>query len=60
MVFRFIFLSHKPFHWCSIPFSVDDISKSIQRIQVADVEPPPFIRENSRFGFLLSRSESFK
>ncbi|OIV98373.1 hypothetical protein TanjilG_16700 [Lupinus angustifolius] len=43
----------------SIPFSVDDISKSTQRIQVADVEPPPFIRENSRFGFLLSRSESF-
>jgi myosin-5 len=42
---------------CSIPFSVDDISKSMQEVEVADVDPPPLIRENSGFGFLLARSE---
>ncbi|KAF7837931.1 myosin-17 [Senna tora] len=41
----------------SIPFSVDDISKSMQQVDVADVDPPPLIRENSGFGFLLARSE---
>ncbi|KAI4344563.1 hypothetical protein L6164_011775 [Bauhinia variegata] len=41
----------------SIPFSVDDISKSMQQIEVADVDAPPLIRENSGFGFLLARSE---
>ncbi|GAV72973.1 Myosin_head domain-containing protein/IQ domain-containing protein/DIL domain-containing protein/Myosin_N domain-containing protein [Cephalotus follicularis] len=41
----------------SIPFSVDDISKSMQQVDIADVEPPPLIRENSSFGFLLPRSE---
>uniref|UniRef100_A0A2N9J0I8 Dilute domain-containing protein n=1 Tax=Fagus sylvatica TaxID=28930 RepID=A0A2N9J0I8_FAGSY len=41
----------------SIPFSVDDISKSMQQIDVADIDPPPLIRENSGFGFLLPRSE---
>nr|GMC65451.1 myosin-17-like [Ipomoea batatas] len=39
----------------SIPFSVDDISKSIQ-VDVGDVEPPPLIRENSGFMFLHQRS----
>ncbi|KAB1209380.1 Myosin-17 [Morella rubra] len=41
----------------SIPFSVDDISKSMQKIDVADIDPPPLIRENSGFGFLLPRAE---
>ncbi|MED6186014.1 hypothetical protein PIB30_062642 [Stylosanthes scabra] len=41
----------------SIPFSVDDISKSMEPVEVADIDPPPLIRENSGFGFLLSRSE---
>ncbi|XP_021901980.1 myosin-17-like [Carica papaya] len=41
----------------SIPFSVDDISKSMQKVDIADVDPPPLIRENSGFGFLLPRSE---
>ncbi|KAJ1400696.1 P-loop containing nucleoside triphosphate hydrolase [Sesbania bispinosa] len=41
----------------SIPFSVDDISKSMQQVDVADVDPPPLIRENSGFVFLLARSE---
>nr|GMD86257.1 myosin-17-like [Ipomoea batatas] len=39
----------------SIPFSVDDISKSIQ-VDAGDVEPPPLIRENSGFMFLHQRS----
>ncbi|WOK92378.1 myosin-11-like isoform X1 [Canna indica] len=37
----------------SIPFSVDDISKSMQPIELSDIEPPPLIRENSGFMFLL-------
>ncbi|KAK9032137.1 hypothetical protein V6N11_056417 [Hibiscus sabdariffa] len=41
----------------SIPFTVDDISKSLQQVDMADVEPPSLIRENSGFGFLLPRSE---
>lgn len=41
----------------SIPFSVDDLSKSMQQIEVADVEPPPLIRENSGFVFLHQRAE---
>ncbi|CAD5182159.1 unnamed protein product [Musa acuminata subsp. malaccensis] len=42
----------------SIPFSVDDISKSMTEIEVADVDPPPLIRQNSGFVFLLQRKES--
>jgi myosin-5 len=45
------------FSKCSIPFSVDDVSKSIQQIEVADIDPPPLIRENSGFTFLLQRPE---
>uniref|UniRef100_A0A2P2MP27 Myosin-17-like n=1 Tax=Rhizophora mucronata TaxID=61149 RepID=A0A2P2MP27_RHIMU len=41
----------------SIPFTVDDISKSMQQVDIADVDPPSLIRENSGFGFLLPRSE---
>ncbi|KAH9763209.1 Myosin-17 [Citrus sinensis] len=41
----------------SIPFTVDDISKSLQQVDIADVEPPAVIRENSGFGFLLPRTE---
>ncbi|XP_010553755.1 PREDICTED: myosin-11 [Tarenaya hassleriana] len=37
----------------SIPFSVDDLSKSMERMDIADIEPPPLIRENSGFSFLL-------
>ncbi|KAG0480395.1 hypothetical protein HPP92_011253 [Vanilla planifolia] len=37
----------------SIPFSVDDISKSMEQIDISDIEPPPLIRENSGFMFLL-------
>ncbi|XP_074572388.1 myosin-11-like isoform X2 [Curcuma longa] len=39
----------------SIPFSVDDISKSMEPIDISDIEPPPLIRENSGFMFLLPR-----
>ncbi|XP_019443077.1 PREDICTED: myosin-17-like isoform X2 [Lupinus angustifolius] len=41
----------------SIPFSVDDISKSMQEVEIAEVDPPPLMRENLGFGFLLARSE---
>ncbi|XP_071732062.1 myosin-11-like [Rutidosis leptorrhynchoides] len=41
----------------SIPFSVDDISKSMEQIEISDVEPPPLIRENSGFSFLLPRAD---
>ncbi|XP_021888669.1 myosin-9 isoform X1 [Carica papaya] len=41
----------------SIPFSVDDLSKSMEQIDISDIEPPPLIRENSGFSFLLPRSE---
>ncbi|XP_073315711.1 myosin-11-like [Primulina huaijiensis] len=37
----------------SIPFSVDDISKSMEQIDILDIEPPPLISENSGFSFLL-------
>ncbi|CAG7892000.1 unnamed protein product [Brassica rapa] len=41
----------------SIPFTVEDISKSMQQVDVNDIEPPQLIRENSGFGFLLTRKE---
>ncbi|XP_060182652.1 myosin-11-like [Lycium barbarum] len=40
----------------SIPFSVDDISKSMEQIDIADIEPPLPLRENSGFSFLLPRT----
>ncbi|KAG8389237.1 hypothetical protein BUALT_Bualt02G0208000 [Buddleja alternifolia] len=42
----------------SIPFSVDDLSKSMERFDVSEIEPPPLIRENSGFSFLLPQAES--
>ncbi|PKA59009.1 hypothetical protein AXF42_Ash001102 [Apostasia shenzhenica] len=41
----------------SIPFTVDDISKSMEQIDASDVDPPPLIRENSGFSFLFQRTE---
>lgn len=41
----------------SIPFSVDDISKSMTEIEVTDVDMPPLIRENSGFTFLHQRKD---
>ncbi|CAN0906866.1 XI-K [Linum grandiflorum] len=41
----------------SIPFTVDDISKSMQQVEVAEIEPPPLIRENSGFSFLLQHTD---
>ncbi|KAG6434219.1 hypothetical protein SASPL_105842 [Salvia splendens] len=38
-----------------IPFSVDEISKSMDQIDIADVDPPPLMGENSGFSFLLPR-----
>ncbi|KAE8667135.1 Myosin-12 [Hibiscus syriacus] len=41
----------------SIPFSMDDISKSMQQIEVAEIDPPPLILGHSGFTFLLQASE---
>ncbi|CAL9100420.1 unnamed protein product [Musa acuminata var. zebrina] len=41
----------------SIPFTVDDISKSMTEIDIADVDPPALIRQNSGFAFLAQRKE---
>ncbi|KAF5740507.1 putative myosin XI [Tripterygium wilfordii] len=41
----------------SIPFSVDDLSKSMEQIDIADIESPPLIREHSGFSLLLPRSD---
>jgi len=42
---------------CSIPFSVDDLAKSKELIDVSDLEPPPLLRENTGFSFLLPRPD---
>ncbi|XP_052622198.1 myosin-11 [Lactuca sativa] len=42
----------------SIPFSVDDLSKSMDEMNIEDVEPPPLISDNSGFSFLKGRHES--
>ncbi|KAG0458351.1 hypothetical protein HPP92_023508 [Vanilla planifolia] len=39
----------------SIPFSLDDISRSGIDINLSDVEPPPLLRQNSEFHFLLQQ-----
>uniref|UniRef100_A0A1J3K8C5 Myosin-5 n=1 Tax=Noccaea caerulescens TaxID=107243 RepID=A0A1J3K8C5_NOCCA len=41
----------------SIPFSLDDVWKSMQNIEVAEIDPPPLIRQNTSFMFLLERSD---
>ncbi|KAK7332844.1 hypothetical protein VNO80_29600 [Phaseolus coccineus] len=41
----------------SIPFSVDDLAKSKELIDVSDLEPPPLLRENTGFSFLLPRPD---
>eukprot|EP00897_Mesotaenium_endlicherianum_P005251 jgi/Mesen1/4754/ME000242S03925 len=40
-----------------IPFSVDDISKSITEVDLSDIEPPQLLRENGSFSFLLTLHE---
>ncbi|KAL8122414.1 hypothetical protein AgCh_018948 [Apium graveolens] len=41
----------------SIPFSVDELSKSMEQIEIADMEPPDFLRKNASFSFLLPRPD---
>ncbi|KAL9247272.1 hypothetical protein vseg_020720 [Gypsophila vaccaria] len=41
----------------SIPFSIDEIAKSMEQVELADVDPPPLLRQNSGFSFLLQRSD---
>ncbi|OAY75620.1 Myosin-12 [Ananas comosus] len=36
----------------SIPFSLDDLSRSVADVSLSDVEPPPLLRQNSEFHFL--------
>ncbi|KAF9661040.1 hypothetical protein SADUNF_Sadunf19G0026600 [Salix dunnii] len=38
---------------CWMMIQVDDLSKSMEQIDIADIEPPPLIHENSGFSFLL-------
>ncbi|KAH7424896.1 hypothetical protein KP509_11G030500 [Ceratopteris richardii] len=40
----------------SIPFSVDEISKSMSEIDMSDIDPPPVLRENPGFFFLQSQA----
>ncbi|CAL4961732.1 unnamed protein product [Urochloa decumbens] len=41
----------------SIPFSLDDITKTLPVIEVADDDLLPFVHENPTFAFLLQRGE---
>ncbi|KAL5222227.1 hypothetical protein ABZP36_026940 [Zizania latifolia] len=41
-----------------IPFSLDDIAKTMPVIEVADDDLLPFVRENPSFAFLLQRGDS--
>ncbi|KAG2600236.1 hypothetical protein PVAP13_5KG475400 [Panicum virgatum] len=41
----------------SIPFSLDDITKTLPVIEVADDDLLPFVHENPSFAFLLQRGE---
>ena len=43
------------FFHCRIPFSVDDISNSIEDIDLDDFEPPTELKENPGFLFLSSQ-----
>lgn len=42
----------------SIPFSVDDISKSMPEVDMAEVEPPPLLKDNPAFHFLMPHPDS--
>ncbi|XP_059070090.1 myosin-17-like [Cryptomeria japonica] len=41
----------------SIPFSVEDISKSMRERDLSDINPPPQLLDNSAFQFLLTNTE---
>eukprot|EP00249_Psilotum_nudum_P024992 c29340_g2_i2 orf=237-4853(+) len=41
----------------SIPFSVDDISKSMLEVDLTDIDPPTMLHENPGFFFLQSQAE---
>ncbi|KAK3165261.1 hypothetical protein QOZ80_1AG0030990 [Eleusine coracana subsp. coracana] len=41
----------------SIPFSLDDITKTLPAIEMVDDDLLPFVRENPNFAFLLQRGE---
>ncbi|XP_019055618.1 PREDICTED: myosin-12-like isoform X2 [Nelumbo nucifera] len=41
----------------SIPFSLEEISRAFLDINLSDVDPPPLLRQNSEFHFLLQRTD---
>ncbi|KAH7437281.1 hypothetical protein KP509_05G063900 [Ceratopteris richardii] len=41
----------------SIPFSIEDISKSLSDIDLSEVDPPPLLRDNTAFQFLQAGQE---
>ncbi|KAK9155072.1 hypothetical protein Sjap_002552 [Stephania japonica] len=41
----------------SIPFSMDEISRSFPDISLSDVDPPPLLRQNSEFHFLIQHTD---
>ncbi|KAL2609153.1 hypothetical protein R1flu_027726 [Riccia fluitans] len=43
----------------SIPFTVDDISKSVTDVDLSDVDAPPLLRDNAAFNFLHPQHERF-
>ncbi|KAL8224936.1 hypothetical protein R6Q57_017493 [Mikania cordata] len=40
----------------SIPFSTDDLTRSMDMISISDIDPPPLLHESSGFGFLAPRT----
>ncbi|KAL9235143.1 hypothetical protein vseg_009931 [Gypsophila vaccaria] len=44
----------------SIPFSMDDFSKFMDKIDISDIEPPPPIRDSSGFSFLVPRADEIR
>lgn len=61
------FHGHSPFpfsahltsvdYLCSIPFSLEDIAKSMPTIETTENDLLPFVRENQSFAFILHRRD---
>jgi myosin-5 len=43
---------------CSIPFSVEDIAKSMPEVDLAEVHPPPLLKDNAAFHFLQPQADN--
>jgi myosin-5 len=42
----------------SIPFSVEDIAKSMPEVDLAEVHPPPLLKDNAAFHFLQPQADN--